>query len=166
MDGSERLAERDLESLRQHGGDSTFAQAQRRLGDGPEERVVIDRHLDATSELGGGEIARDRQERRAIEVGVAHPRRQVRGAGPERRDAEAGGAGHPSHDVGRERRRALVGGEHVRQPARAHGLDHGEDVAAGDPEAVAHARRPQRLDDQLGVVHRDSQSWSRPTLSS
>ena len=46
-----------------------------------------------------------------------------------------------------------MSGEHVRQAAYTHGFDHGKDVATGDSKAVAHVRRPQRLDDELGVVH-------------
>ena len=131
---------------------------------------MVDGHLDAPAELRRGQVAGDRQQRRAIEEGVAHAGRQVGGAGSQRGETESGGARHPSHDVGRERRRALVGGEHVREPADPHRLEQRKDVAAGDPEAVAHAGRAQRLDDEVRVVHRVDQyssnmRWTSSTSS-
>ena len=104
VNGPQRLAEGDRESLGQNRGHPALAEAQGRLRDRLEERVMVDGHLDAPPELGGGQIARDREERRTVEVGIAHTGRQVRGAGSKCRDAEPWRARHSPHDVGRERR--------------------------------------------------------------
>ena len=160
MNGPQGLAQGDLERLGQHRGHLALSQGKGRLRDRPEERVMVDRHLDAPAELRRGQITRDRQERRTIEIGIAHTGRQVGGAGSQCRNAESRRARHSPHDVGRERRRALVGREHVRQPADPHGFEQGKHVPAGDSKAVAHARRPQCLHDELGVVH-----GGRPGLS-
>ena len=58
-----------------HGlGDAALFQAQGRLGDRLEQRVVVDPHLDAAAELIGVEVAGDRDHRRAVEPGVSRPR--------------------------------------------------------------------------------------------
>ncbi len=153
MDGPRRLAQRDRERLREHRRHATAPQRQRRLRDRTEERVVIDRHLDAAADLRGRDVAGDRDHRRAVEIGAPHARREVRGAGAERGDAEAGHPGETSGDVRGEGRRALVRGEHERQPFRPHRVHQRQHVAARNAEAVADAGRPQRADDQLGVGH-------------
>ena len=73
--------------------------------------------------------------------------------GPERCDAEPGRAGHAAGHVGGEAGRAFVGGEHELDPALAHRLHQRQHVATGNPEAAGDAVRPQRCDDQIGVVH-------------
>src|SRR5881409_491083 len=70
VNGSKGLAQGDLERLGEHRGDAALPKGQRGFRDRPEERVMIDRHLDAPPELRRRQIARDRQERRAIEVGI------------------------------------------------------------------------------------------------
>ena len=104
VNGSKGLAQGDLERLGEHRGDAALPKGQRGLRDRPEERVMIDRHLDAPPELRRRQIARDRQERRAIEVGIPDSGREVRGAGSQRRDAESRRARQSAHDVGHERR--------------------------------------------------------------
>ena len=118
--GSRRFAERHLQRLGQDGGHAPAPEGEAGLGDRPEQRVVIDGHLDAAPQLRRGEIARDGQQRRAVEKGVAHARGEVRRAGAEGGDAKARGAGEPPHDVGGEAGRTLMRGQHERQIARAH----------------------------------------------
>ncbi len=151
--GPKGLAEGDLQRLGQYRCHPTLAQSQGRLGDGSEERVVVDGHLNTTTDLRRRKIARDGQEWRAIEVGVAHAGREVGGAGTQGRDAQPRCSGEPAHDIGCEGRRAFVRREYVWKLARSHGFEQGQDIAAGDSKAVAHACAPQGRDGELGVVH-------------
>ena len=118
---------------------------QRGLGDRLEQRVVVDPHLDAPAELIGVEVAGDRDHRRAIEKGAADASREVGGAGPERRDAEPGRAGHASHNVGGEAGRAFVCGQHELDAALAHRVHQRQHVAARDAEAAGDAVRLRAL---------------------
>ena len=146
-----RFAQRDLQRLGQDRGHAPASEGEAGLGDRPEQRVVIDGHLDAAPELGRGEIARDGQQRRAVEIRVAHARGQVGGAGAKGGDAEARRAGETSHHVGGKARRALVSREHEGQPAGAHRLHQGQHVAARDAEAVRDAGLAQGPHDEIRV---------------
>ncbi len=148
-----RLAQRQRDRLRHRLGHASRLKSERRLGDRLEQRMVVDPHLDAPTELVGVEIAGDRDQRRAIEEGSAHAGREVGRAGPQRRDAKSRRAGHAAGDVGGEAGGAFVRGEHEFDPARAHRLHQRQHVAARNAEAVGHPVRLQRCDDQIGVVH-------------
>jgi len=139
---------------RAHGlGDAAFFQAERCLGDRSEQRMVVDPHLNAAAELIGIEIAGDGDHRRAVEIGAADAGREIGSAGSERRDGEAGPAGHPPGDIGGKPGRALMGREHEIDAALAHGLHQGKHVAARNTEAAVDAGRLQGGDDQVSIVH-------------
>ncbi len=148
-----RLAAGEPDRFDQSLRDAPLAERQRRLGDGPEQSMVVDPHLDASPELIGVEIAGDRDHGRAIEKGAADPGRQIGGAGAERRDAQARRSGHPARHVGGEAGGALVGGQHEFDAARAHRLHQRQHVAARNAEAAVDAGRLQGRDDQIGIVH-------------
>ena len=63
VDRALRLGQRELDCLLQRRADFAPAQRQRRLGDRPEQRVMVDPHLDAAAELVAVEIAGDRNQR-------------------------------------------------------------------------------------------------------
>ena len=148
-----RLAQRQREGLCQGLGDPPALEPQRRLGDRLEQRVVVDPHLDAAADLVGVEVAGERDQRRAVEEGAAHPGREIGGARPERRNAEPRRARQAAADVGREAGGALMRGQHEIEPAPPHGLHERQHIAAGDAKAAADSSRFQGCDDQIGVVH-------------
>ena len=145
-----------------------LAELHRRLGDGLEQRVMVDPHLDAAAELIGIQIAGDGDHRRAIEPRIADTRREVRRARPKCRDAKSRRSGQASGHVGRETRRALMRGEHEIDAAFAHRLHQRQHVAAGDAEAARNAGGFECSDDQIGIVHGDRRSsvvkWPYGTL--
>ena len=73
--------------------------------------------------------------------------------GPSVAMQKPGRAGHAPGHVGGESGRALVGGEHEIDAALAHRLHQRKHIAARNPEAAGDARRLQRCDDQIGIVH-------------
>ena len=148
-----RLGERQRQRRIHRLDDAPPFKPERAFGDRGEQCVVVDPHLDAAPELAGVEIARDRDQRRAVEVGAADAGREIGGAGPERRDAQAGYPGHPSGHVGGETGRALVGGEHEGDAAGAHRLHQRQHVAARNAKAAVDPGRLEGRDDQVGIVH-------------
>ena len=148
-----RLAHGDADRLAHGLGDLALLQAERRLGDRLEQRVMVDPHLDAPAELVGVQVAGDGDHRRAVEPGVADAGGKIGRAGAERGDAQPGLAGHAAGDVGGEARRALMRGEHELDAALAHGLHQRQHVAARDAEAAVDAGGFEGCDDQIGIVH-------------
>ena len=150
---TQRLGQRNPDRRRHGLADPPRAQREACLGDRPEQRVVVDEHLDPPAELVAVEVAGDRDHRRAVEEGIAHAGGEIGRARPERRDAEARPAGLAAHHVGCEPGRALVRGEHELDSALAHRLDQRQHVSARYAETVADAGFLQGGDDQVGVVH-------------
>ena len=148
-----RLAQRQLNRIGHRFGDRAGLELQRGFGDRLEQRMVVDPHLDAPAELVLVEVAGDRDQRRAVEVGAADAGREIGRAGPERGDAEPGRAGHAARDVGGEAGGAFVRGEHELDPAFAHRLHQRQHVAARNAETAGNPVRFERCDDQIGVVH-------------
>jgi hypothetical protein len=147
------LGERQRDRRIHDFGDAPLLQPEGRLGDRCEQGMVVDPHLDAAADLAGVEIAGDRDHRRAVEIGAADAGREIGGAGPKRRDAQARPASHAPGHVGGKPGRALMGREHEVDPALAHRLHQRQHIAARNAEAAVDARRLQDGDDQVGIVH-------------
>ena len=88
------------------------------------------------------QLAGERNDRRAVEVGVGDAGDEVRGARTECGEARAGASGAAGHGLGHEGRTGLVLREDEFKAARAESFDEVDDLAAGVAEDVAHAGRP------------------------
>ena len=141
--GAERLAH----GLADH---ARVVDARVPLGHGPQ-------HVDGVDELVGllvhadeVDLPGERHERRVVEVGVADAGRQVGGARPEGREADAGVAGEATVGVGHERGALLVARRDERDALGAvEGLVEVEGLLAGDAEDVLDALALETLDEEL-----------------
>jgi len=101
-----------------------------------------------------GELARDRHDRRTVEVRIGQAGREVRGARPERGQAHARAAGQTTPDVRHEGRRLLVPDRNERDGRAGERVVDVQRLLAGHAEDVAHALALQAADQQLGSGHR------------
>ena len=148
-----RLGQGELQCLRQRGDNFARAQAQARLGDRLEQRVMVYPHLQPAAQLRLVQRAGDRDQGRAIEPCAAHAGAEIGGAGTQRGDAQAGHARHSCGDVRGERRGPLVRGEHEGDAAGAHRVHQRQHIAAGHAEAVPDTGGFEDRYDQIGVIH-------------
>jgi hypothetical protein len=84
-----RFFERCMQRFRDILGDSASPQDDARLRDRPEERLMVDPHLEPATELCLVQRARERDERRPVEIGAPHTRGEVCRARAERRQTES-----------------------------------------------------------------------------
>ena len=94
-------------------------------------------------------LAGERDERRAVEVGVGHGGDQVQRARPERAEADAGAAGQPAVDVGHVGAALLVADRHELDRGVRQRLVQVERLLARDAEHVLHALGLQALDEDV-----------------
>ena len=102
---------------------------------------MIDIHLNSPPELIGIEVACQGDHWRAIKIGAADTGRQVGGTRPQGCDGETRRARQTSCDVGAKTGGPFMRGQHKVNATGMHGLDHGQDIAAGHAEPMAYARR-------------------------
>ena len=109
------------------------------------------------------ELARDGHDGRAVEVRIGDPGDEVRGAGPERGQADPGATGEPTPHIGHERGRLFVAyGNELDGRAGERVVDV-ERLLARDAEYVAHALTRETADEELGACRHDAPTRSRPT---
>ena len=101
-----------------------------------------------------GQLARDRHDRRTVEVRIGQAGREVRGARPERGQAHARATGQTTPDVRHERRRLLVPDRNERDGRAGERVVDVQRLLAGHAEDVAHTLALQTADQQLGSGHR------------
>ena len=117
----------------------------------PEDVDVLMRPLVDPLEPG---LAGDRDERRAVERGVRDAGEQVRGAGPERGEADPGVRAQPARDVGHERGTLLVPDDDLGDLRAVFECEaEGQRLLARKREHVADALVLEAFHDELGHVH-------------
>ncbi len=92
----------------------------------------------------------ERDEGRAVEVGVGDRGDEVQRARAERPEADAGAAGDPPDHVGHVRAALLVADRDERDRGTVERVVEVERLLAGDPEDVAHAFGFEALDEDVG----------------
>jgi len=123
------------------------------LGDGG--RDADDVHLleRVGADHAGGDLAREGDHRRGVDVGGGYPRDEVRRPGPRRRQADADAPAGPGVAVGHVRGPLLVAGKHKPQVGAVQRVADGQDGAAGDSEEEVDALPLQRPHEGLGARH-------------
>ena len=144
MHWSAWLGHGDAQGLRDDLGDVVMACGQAGFGDRREQGVVVDQHLDAPAEQVAVQVAGDGNQRRAIEKRAADAGGEIGRAGPEGGDAQPRSPAHAAGDIGGERRRSFMRGEHEFDAALAHRLNERQHIAARDAESMGDSGVLQR----------------------
>jgi hypothetical protein len=110
-------------------------------------------------------LPRDRDEGRAVEVGVGDAGREVRRAGSERREADTRATGQAPVGVGHEGGPLLVPRRDEGDSRVQEGVQDVQDFLARQAEHVANLLVLETLDDQVGRFHTIASSGVRATRS-
>ena len=153
MDGARRLSLSQCDGLRHPVRHVVHTQGEGGLGKRPEQRVVVDAHLNPAVEPGAGNVAGDRQHGRAVEPCAAHAGGEVGGSRPQGGGAGPRGAGELAHGGSHEARGGFVGRQHELHRAPAQGLDERQHRTARDTEHPPDSGLLQHADNGLDVGH-------------